>query len=371
MQPNYHLLIDRDGPGRFDRLCALLAQVEQTGSLRRATEALSISYRYAWGLIRKAEERIGAPLLLSRVGGASGGGAELTPTAHDLLRRHRLLQQEMATILGPRAAPAPPETALLAQGESDENRPLLMASTMGPVEAGLVDGLVNAYREATGVWIRYIAAGTGQALAVARSGRVDLVLVHAPELEEQFVQEGYGTRRIPLACNTFLLCGPAADPAGVAGAPSAAEAMRRIAAARALFVSRGDRSGTHVKELELWAAAGVEPEGAWYQPWALGGQGNVATLRHAAALGAYTLIDSASFAIVQPEGYAVLYQSDPLLRNRFSLIPVDPERFPTANHAGAKRFIAWATGPEGRALIASFGLREHGLALFQLPEGSQ
>lgn len=355
MQPDYRILIDGDGSGRFERLCALLAEVEQALSLRRATERLAISYRYAWGLIRQAEERIGAPLLISKVGGAGGGGAELTPAAQDLLRRHRLLQQGVASILG---GPAPAE----------ETRPLLMASTIGPVEAGLADALVAAYRAATGVWIRYMAAGTGQALAVARSGRVDLVLVHAPDLEEQFIREGYGTGRHPLASNGFLLAGPAGDPAAVRSAGSAPEAMRLLAAGQAPFISRGDHSGTHVKELELWAAAGVEPGGAWYQPWPLGGQGNAATLRHAASLGAYTLVDSATYAIVQPEGYAALCQGDPLLRNQFSLIPVHPDRFPSANHAGAQQFIAWATGPEGRAVIASFGVPEHGTPLFALPE---
>lgn len=360
MQPDYRLLIDRDGSGRFERLCTLLTQVEQLGSLRRATEALSTSYRYAWGLIRKAEESIGAPLLVSKAGGAGGGGAELTPVAHDLLRRHRLLHQELASILGPGAEPD--------DRPGPDPHPLLMASTIGPVEAGLVDALVTAYREATGTWTRYIAAGTGQALAVARSGRVDLVLTHAPDLEEQFIQEGYGTERYPLACNSFLLCGPADDPAAIAGAASAAEAMRRIAATRAPFVSRGDQSGTHVKEMQLWAAAGITPAGPWHEVWPLGGQGNAATLRHAVAAGAYTLIDSATFTIVQPQGYAILCHDDPLLRNLFTLIPVHPGRFPGANHVGAARFIAWATGPAGRAVISAFGVREHGVPLFQLPD---
>lgn len=355
MQPDYRLLVDRDGSGRFDRLCTLLTEVEQQGSLRRATERLGLSYRYAWGLVRQAEERIGAPLLNRKVGGATGGGAELTPTAQELLRRHRLLQQEVASIFAP------------ASGQP-ESQPLLMASTIGPVETGLVDGLAAAYRAETGVWIRSIAAGTGQALALARSGRVDLVLVHAPELEEQFVREGYGTKRVPLACNTFLLAGPSSDPAGVLGAESAADAMRRIAATRAPFVSRGDQSGTHVKELQLWAAAGIEPAGPWYQVWPLGGQGNAATLRHAASVGAYTLVDSATFAIVRPQGCAALCQGDSLLRNRFSLIPLHPDRFPAANHGGVQRFVAWATGPRGRSVVASFGVEEHGAPLFELPE---
>lgn len=366
MNPDYRRLIDSDDSGRFERLCTILMAVEQQGSLRRATEELALSYRYAWGLIRKAEERIGAPLLLSKVGGSTGGGAELTPIAHDLLQRHRLLQREMAAILGPREqgesqVPEP-------QNSPDLSRPLLMASTIGPVEAGLVDELVTAYRAATGVWIRYIAAGTGQALEVARTGRVDLVLVHAPELEEQFLQEGHGANRYPLAENSFLLCGPSADPAGVAQAATAAAGLQRIAASQSPFVSRGDRSGTHVKELELWAAAGITPAPPWHQVWPLGGQGNAATLRHAASLGAYTLTDSATLATVQPEGCTALLQGDPLLRNRFSLITVNPKRFANINSEGAERFAQWAVGEKGRAVIRPFGLLKYGVSLFQLPE---
>lgn len=158
-----------------------------------------------------------------------------------------------------------------------------------------------------------------------------------------------------------------ADPARVAEATSAVGAMRRIAAAAAPFVSRGDLSGTNVKECELWSEAGVEPSSPWYEVWPLGGQGNAATLRHAAEAGAYTLIDSATFALVRPQGYAALFHGDPLLHNLFCLIPVNPARCPTANLAGSERFIAWATGPEGRSLIRSFGVREHGLPLFQVP----
>lgn len=367
LHSDYRLLIDRDGPGRFERLCTLLAQVAQAGSLRRATEALGLSYRYAWGLIRSAEGRIGSPLLITKVGGASGGGAELTDTARDLLYRHQLLQKEVAAIFGPeRESEGNPAT--VDPDTNPANRPLLMASTIGPVESGLVDALVGEYRKATKVWMRYIAAGTGQALAVARTGRVDLVLVHAPELEEQFVQEGYGTQRYPLAANAFLICGPMADPAEVSQAKSAQEAMQRIARAGAPFISRGDQSGTHVKEQQLWAAAGVNPAAPWYRVWPLGGQGSAATLRHAAAEGAYTLIDSATFATVRPEEYVALYHGDPLLRNVFTLIPVHPGRFPTVNLAGADRFIAWATSPAGRKVIASFGVREHGIPLFALPD---
>lgn len=343
------------GGDQFDRLCAILAAVSDSGSLRKATEALGFSYRYAWGLIRRAEAEIGTPLLVRKVGGASGGGADLTPAARDLLRRHRLLTREAHSILAPSPILAP------------ESRPLLMSSTFGPVEVGLVDALVAAYRRETGNWVRYIAAGSGQALELARAGRVDLVLVHAPSLEEQFLADGFGTGRHALAVDIFVICGPAEDPAGVRTAASAADAMRRIAAGGFPFVSRNDRSGTHVREMALWEAAGVTPGAPWYRPWPLGGQGNIATMRHAAETGAYTLIDSANLTMACPEGFAGLFSDDPLLVNRFNLIPVNPELFPAVNHEGARHFVEWATGPGGRKVVGSFGVETYGAPLFQVP----
>lgn len=353
MPADYRPLLARDD--LFDRICAILRAVAEHGSLRKATQALGVSYRYAWGLVKRVEEELGTPLLVRKVGGAYGGGAALTPAAEDLLRRHRLLVREAAVILGPEEERAARE------------RPLLIASTIGPVEVGLVDALVAAYRKETGQWVRYIAAGSGQALDLARAGRVDLALVHAPELEERFLAEGYGTGRYPLAQNDFVICGPADDPAGVRGAASAADAMRRIAEGRHRFVSRNDRSGTNMRELRLWELAGIEPRPPWYEPWALGGQGNVATLRHAAAIGAYTLVDSATLVMACPEGYAGLYRGDPELLNQFCLIPVNPDLFPAVSGPGARRFVEWATGPAGQAVIQAFGTETYGAPLFRLP----
>lgn len=353
MPADYRPLLARDD--QFDRLCAILSAVAQHGSLRKATQVLGMSYRYAWGLVRQAEEEIGTPLLVRKVGGPSGGGAQLTQTGEDLLRRHRLLTREAAVIMGPERSDA------LA------DRPLLMASTIGPVEVGLVDALVGAYRAETGHWVRYIAAGSGQALDLARAGRVDLALVHAPELEAKFLAEGYGTGRHPLAQNDFVICGPAADPAGIRTAGSAAEAMRRIAQGGHAFISRNDRSGTHQRELRLWETAGIEPGAPWYEPWPLGGQGSIATMRHAAAIGAYTLVDSATLIMACPEGYAGLYRGDPALVNQFNLIPVNPELFPAVNGAAAQRFVAWATGPAGQAVIRAFGAESYGEPLFRTP----
>jgi len=341
---DYQQLLDLDGTKRFERLGAILEAVGRLGSLNQATAALHISYRQAWGLLKQAEERLGAPLLTRRVGGAEGGGAALTDVAQDLLLRYHALRQGVEAILCAPAGPAP-----------DPARPVLLASTIGPVETGLMDTLEAAFHRESGIWVRHIAAGTGQAMEIARSGRVDLMLTHAPDLEEAFLQEGYGAARHPLMVNAFLLVGPAADPAGVAGAATAAEGMARIAAARARFLSRGDRSGTHIKEEALWAAAGVTPAAPWYQVFERGAQGSGITLAEADRQGAYTLVDQATFAKVAPAGLRPLLQGDPALRNLFSLITLRPERFPAANHAGAAAFVRWATGPEGQAVIAASG----------------
>lgn len=337
----YERLIAEDGTDRFQRLGAILAAVAQHGSLNRATKAMGISYRQAWGLIRTAEERLGAPLLSRRVGGAEGGGAALTDEGHDLVRRYYRLQSEVAQILSDR----PP----------DPSHPILIASTIGPVEVGLMDALEAAFHQEQGLWVRHIAVGSGQALEIARAGRVDLVLAHAPDEEERFIQEGYGARRHPLMANHFLICGPAADPAGVREAPSAADAMRRIAVAGAHFLSRGDQSGTHQKELALWRSGGVEPVGPWYQPYARGAQGSGITLREADRCGAYTLVDRATFKATPPTRLACLFDQDPAMHNPFSLLSLAPDRYPQANHAGADRFIRWAIGPSGQALIAKTG----------------
>jgi tungstate transport system substrate-binding protein len=337
----YKLLLEADGTDRFQRLGAILAAVAQHGSLNRATAALGISYRQAWGLLRKAEERLGLPLLTRRVGGAEGGGAELTEAARDLLVRYQRLQHEVAHIL---STPAP-----------DPGRPILIASTIGPVEVGLMDLLEAAFHRATRLWVRHIAAGSGQALAIAREGRVDVVLAHAPADEERFIQEGWGARRCPLMENRFLICGPASDPAGVGAAASAVDAFVRIATVGAPFLSRGDQSGTHQKELALWASAGVMPGGAGYRRYERGAQGSGVTLQEAQRTGAYMLVDRATYAATAPARLAVLLDQDDALVNPFSLIALNPQRLPQVNHSGAERFIEWATGPDGQAIIAATG----------------
>lgn len=335
----YQAWVELTGTDRFQRLGAILAAVSHWGSLNRATGSLGISYRQAWGLIKQAEEELGAPLLASRKGGTSGGGTALTPLGLDLLDRCQRLQSEVSLIM---TAPAP-----------DPSRPVLIATTISPVETGFMGRLEAAFYQETGVWVRHIAAGSGQALDLARDGRADLALTHAPAEEARFIEQGWGAARYPLMTSPFVIVGPGTDPARVREALSAVDALRRIALAEAPFLSRGDQSGTHRKEEALWAEAGLRPQAPWHRLFPLGAQGSGPTLLEAARLGAYTLVDRATWTTLAPAGLALLLEGDPALENPFSLIALNPGRYPHLNHPGAGQFIRWATGPAGLALIAA------------------
>jgi tungstate transport system substrate-binding protein len=246
---------------------------------------------------------------------------------------------------------------------------LLWASTIGPIDSGIVDALETAFEKDTGIRVRHVGAGTGAALDIARQGNVDLVLAHAKSLEEKFIQDGYGMERVPFMYNDFVIVGPAADPAGVRGMKDALGAMKVLAAKGAPFVSRGDKSGTHVAELDLWGKAGIKPAGAWYQVYAKGAEGNVATLKHTSEVQAYTVIDRASYLGARPQiRLDVLVEGDEVLLNHISLIPVRPQKCPKVNAKEAAAFVAWLTDPvRGQALVAGFGRDTYGQALF-IPE---
>lgn len=388
VETNYKVLLELGGDLPVDRLCLLLETIDRLGSINRGAAELRISYRYAWGLTKKAEDALGSPLLRKRVGGAEGGGAELTGEARDLLGRYRQFRTEVGGRVGdifdqrwlPQlAVGSPPQGE--SEGESggdnggepplhirldDTERPLLLASTIGPVEAGILGALGDGFHRDTGIVLRYIAAGTGQALGIARDGRVDLVLTHAPQMEEEFIAQGFGAGRYPLMYNSFLLTGPASDPAGAGRASSAEDAFRRIAASNAPFISRGDRSGTHVKELSVWEAAGLAIRGPWYRVHDRGAMGSTETLRFAERSRAYTLVDRATYLSARADGTEMVpfIDGDPLLRNEFSLIPVSPRRFPRVRFQAARRFVEWATGPEGQGIIEGFGCERCGEPLF-------
>ena len=242
-----------------------------------------------------------------------------------------------------------------SRGESIAPRPIRMATTTSVANTGLLDTLLTVFQKETGTRVDYLAEGSGKAMKHGENGDVDLLLVHAPSAEEEFVRAGFGVARVPLMWNDFVIAGPAADPAAIAGTPSASEAIRRIAAFKSPFVSRGDESGTHKKEKELWAAAGLTPQGEWYIE---AGQGMEACLVMAAEKQAYILTDRGTYlAVADPKTLALLYDGDPILLNPYSLIEVGPKRYPDLNHEGAQRLIAWLTSPPIQTLIANYAVK--------------
>lgn len=243
---------------------------------------------------------------------------------------------------------------------------IYMASTIGPIDAGIVGALEDQFEKDSGIRVRHVGAGTGEALKISQQGSVDLVMVHAKSLEEKFIADGYGTERIPVMYNDFVIVGPVTDPAGIKGMTSATEAMKKIAEKGVPFVSRGDNSGTNVAELALWKKAGITPAGTWYEVYEKGKDGNAATLSYTDKKGAYTFIDRATYLYLQKSiKLAILVEKDEALLNFISVIPVNPKKFPKTNYKDAMTFVQWLTSPEkGQKLIVDFGMDTFGSPLF-------
>jgi len=242
---------------------------------------------------------------------------------------------------------------------------LLMASTIGPIDAGIVGALEDAYFTKTGVLVRHAGAGTGAALEMTKRGGFDLVMVHARALEDKFIADGFGVDRRDVMYNDFVILGPAADPAGIKGEKLAVNALRKIAQAQTLFVTRGDNSGTHVKEVELWQKAGIKPAGAWYVTYEKGASGNAPTTRYANERRGYLLMDRATYLTLKKEiGLQILVEKDPDLLNYIAVIRMNPAKFPKANTAGARDFVDWLVSDEAQRLIKSFGVTQYGESLF-------
>jgi tungstate transport system substrate-binding protein len=240
--------------------------------------------------------------------------------------------------------------------------PLVLATTTSTQDTGLLDALLPAFEKQTNIRVKVIAVGSGEALAMGRRGDADVLLVHSKVAEEEFMAEGHGFARFDVMHNDFVLMGPAADPARVRGV-AAIEAFRRIAAAAALFVSRGDRSGTHVKEQGLWKQAGVEPQGqAWYVS---AGQGMGETARIASEKQAYALIDRGTWLALSPGlDLPVLCEGGEDLLNRYRVIVLDPAKHPQAHVREAWTFAKWLVSPKTQKRIGEFGVAKYGRPLF-------
>jgi len=257
------------------------------------------------------------------------------------------------------AAEEPASEAPAAEA-SDPGR-LILSTTTSTADSGLLDYILPDFEEKTGIEVDVIAVGTGQALEMGRAGDADVVLVHSRAAEDQFVAEGHGTERYDVMYNDFIIIGPPSDPAGISGMESAAEAFARIAETESIFVSRGDESGTHNKELAIWKEAGIEPSGDWYQS---AGQGMGAVITIANEQQGYTLSDRATFVAFDAEGLelVILVEGDPILFNPYGVIPVNPETHPGVNYEAAQQFAEWITSLETQELIASFEV--NGMQLF-------
>lgn len=247
-----------------------------------------------------------------------------------------------------------------AAGPSSD-RMLLLATTTSTQDSGLLDVLLPAFTDETGWKVAPIAVGSGQALELGRRGEADVLLLHAPAAEQELVDTGRTGRRLLVMHNDFVLVGPAADTAGIAGLP-AAEAMRRIATTRQVFVSRGDDSGTEKRELQLWEQAGLTPAGQWYQST---GQGMGATLRVAAEKSGYTLTDRATFLAQRGGlGLIVLGEGDPELLNIYHVIEMTTRAGPDVQQQGAAAFADWMVSTDAQRMVGEFGVAEFGRPLF-------
>jgi len=250
---------------------------------------------------------------------------------------------------------------LAAQTPAPASRTLILSTTTSTQDSGLLDVLVPMFEKATGYSVKTISVGTGQALALAARGEADVTLAHAPALEKKYVEEGKMSNRRLVMYNDFVVIGPAEDPARAKGLP-AVEALKRIAAAEARFVSRGDKSGTHALELALWKRAGVEPKGAWYVE---SGQGMGQTLLIANERKAYALTDRGTYLAFQKRvDLPILAEKDRALLNIYSVMEVNPANGPRVNAAAGKAFAAFMVSPDLQAVIKTFGVEKYGQPLF-------
>jgi tungstate transport system substrate-binding protein len=235
------------------------------------------------------------------------------------------------------------------------DRFIVVQSTTSTQNSGLFDHILPTFTRKTGIDVRVVAVGTGQAIKNAQNGDGDVLLVHAKSAEEKFVAEGWGVRRQDVMYNDYVVVGPAADPAKTAGTKNAVAALQKVAAARAAFASRGDDSGTHKAELELWKAAGIDVKsasGTWYRET---GSGMGATLNTAVGMGAYALTDRGTWGAFENKGeHTVLVEGDPRLFNQYGVILVSPAKHPRVRADLGQAFIDWLVGPEGQAAIAGF-----------------
>ncbi|MDB5903464.1 MAG: extracellular tungstate binding protein [Betaproteobacteria bacterium] len=232
---------------------------------------------------------------------------------------------------------------------------ITVASTTSTEQSGLFKHLLPVFEKKSGIQVRVVAVGTGQALDLARRGDADVVFVHARSAEEKFLSEGHGVKRLPVMYNDFVLIGPKSDPAKIAGSKDILDALKKIRDRGAPFVSRGDRSGTHIAELDLWKAAGIDiakDKGPWYRDT---GQGMGPALNTASSMGAYLLADRGTWLAFRNRGdLAILVEGDKRLFNQYGVMLVNPEKHASVKRAEGQAFVDWLVSPEGQKTIADY-----------------
>jgi tungstate transport system substrate-binding protein len=249
-----------------------------------------------------------------------------------------------------------------ANGALAQDKSIIVQSTTSTANSGLYDYLLPTFKEKTGITVNVVAVGTGQAIKNAQNCDGDVLLVHAKPAEEKFVAEGYGVKRFDLMYNDFVIVGPPADPAGVAGMKDVNAALKKIAEAKAPFASRGDDSGTHKKEKALWKAAGVDPSqgsGKWYSET---GSGMGATLNTGVGMGAYVLTDRATWISFKNKGdFKIAVEGDKALFNQYGAILVNKEKCPSVKADLGQQFVDWLLSAEGQDAIRAYKIQDQQL----------
>ncbi len=268
----------------------------------------------------------------------------------------------LSACTAPTAAPTASPTTAPTEAPKPANVELILATTTSTRDSGLLDVLLPLFQEKTGYNVKMVAVGSGQALKMGEEGNADVLLVHSPAAEKILMDNGFGKERLLVMHNDFIIVGPKDDPAKIKGSATAVEAFKKIAEAKATFVSRADDSGTHKMELSLWKSAGIEPAGDWYLQ---SGQGMGETLRITTEKAGYTLSDRATYlaqsSTLQLE---VLVEGDKALLNIYHVITVNPDKWPKVNDAGAKAFADFLVSPEIQKVIEAFGKDKYGQSLF-------
>jgi tungstate transport system substrate-binding protein len=297
---------------------------------------------------RRALPILGAAIVAAALAGCAGG-ASPSPAAPSAS-----------------TAASPEATAMATPAGSKD---LILATTTSTQDSGLLDVLIPAFEKASGYTVKTVAVGSGEALKMGEEGNADVLLVHSPAAEKELVAGGFGIDRRLVMHNSFLVVGPAADPAKIKGMTSTVDAFTAIAGVPAIFVSRGDGSGTETKELGYWKKAGITPEGqAWYLQT---GQGMAATLQVTSEKVGYTLTDIATWLATKDQlDLESLVTDDPSLLNPYHVIQVNPEKFPKVNAAGGNAFADFLLSDEAQAMIGEFGVDEFGQQLF-IPDGGK